>query len=329
MHYLIRHDVRHITHSGYPHFVSTLLTRLIAALRVRHPGHEFEVGVDPTRQSLGFSGTYSCLHLSIVNPSNGRYILVSLLDHWRHHFQRSLGWQADHMVQFFFPAGFDFADYFAFKREGATNPDLAFPDRIEDVYRGIAYPPYVYGAEAELERLFLAPRRPSPRLLFRGWVWPCRVPMVDGLDCEDIVIVDTNTGGERLEYLDYLTDLGEYTAALSLPGGAPICHRDIEAFAIGVPVIRPYLPCHHPDPLVPGVHYICCYHQPDYSSGDARFVSSKNFQANLIKTWNTVKNDPDFLAFVAQNARAWYARNCTMDVLVDRLAREINLESLG
>jgi hypothetical protein len=330
MHYVIRHDLRNIMIGGRAYFVTELFRKLIDALRARHPGHTFEVRADAAYASMGYGGLHSCLHLSVLNPSSQRYALVSLLDNWRDHFRRSLGWEADRMAQFFYPGGFDFAEYFAFKRAERTNSDIAFPERIEDTYRGIPYYPYFAGCEGEMEHLFLWPRSPATRLVFRGWLWEHRAEMVAGLGGDEVVVIDTNAGGERLLYSDYLAELSDATAVLSLPGGAPLCNRDIEAFAVGTPVLRPYVPCNHTDPLLPGVHYICCYHQPDFGvDGRARFASNQDFQANLLKTWDRVKDDREYLTFIARNARAWYARNCPMDLQVERLSRELNLEALS
>jgi hypothetical protein len=330
MHYVIRHHVREISYDGHPYFVTRLFRSLIEGLRTRYPAHTFDVQVDDTYESCGYGGIHSCMHLSVWHPGTRKYILVSLFDNWRHHFDRSLGWEPDRMVQFFYGGGFDFAEYFQFRQLRHSNPNLVFPEDISSVYRELSYVPFCDGLDADMEDLYLWPKRPPSKMLFRGWLWEPRKLMVGDLQRDDIVIIDTNAGGERLGVVDYLTEMTEYAAVLSLPGGAPLCNRDIEAFAVGVPVIRPYMISNHSDPLLPGVHYICCYHQPHYGDdGYARYLSYRDFQHHLVRTWDRVKDDREFLSFIAANARAWYVRNCTMDQQLARLLEEMDLDALG
>lgn len=329
MHYLIQHHLRDIRVGRDRYFVTEFFRALIDGLQARYPHHSFGVRSDERHADLGYGGPHSCMHLSVWHPDTRRYILVSFFDNWRHHFDRSLGWEPDRMTQFFYGGGFDFGEYYRFRRLMDVNPNLAFPADIQSVYRELPYVPYFDGFDADMQQLYVWPKRPQPRMIFRGWLWEPRALMMEGLQRDDIVVVDTNAGGEKLGYLDYLTEMTEYAAVLSLPGGAPMCHRDIEAFAVGVPVIRPHVPSHHPDPLLPGVHYISCHYAPDWGDdGYPRYASYADFQRELLRVWDHVKDDREFLAFVATNARAWYARHCTLGRQVERLLDEMDLSTL-
>jgi hypothetical protein len=152
------------------------------------------------------------------------------------------------------------------------------------------------------------------KLFFRGWMWDFRKNMTDGLNQEDILIIDKNIDNENFEYVEYLNEISKYKACLSLPGGNEVCNRDIECFAVGVPVIRPALNVNYVDPLIPNYHYISCYDFCDYTiDGNAKYQSYDDFKKNLVNTWNKVKNDDEYLNFVSKNARDWFERNCISD----------------
>ena len=131
-------------------------------------------------------------------------------------------------------------------------------------------------------------------------------------------------------YLDYLNEMNEYVAGLGLPGATESCNRDIECFAIGVPVLRPHLQINYPDPLIPNFHYVNVYHHCDYSSmGHPKYISYSDYQKNLEYTWDMVKNNDEYLNFVSQNARKWFVDNCTMEKNINLLLNKINLELLN
>jgi hypothetical protein len=150
-----------------------------------------------------------------------------------------------------------------------------------------------------------------------------------GIDRDDILIFDKNQNNQNLNYISYLKEMKKYLVSLSLPGGTEVCNRDIESFSIGVPVIRPHLQINYPDPLIPNYHYINCYHYCDYSKdGNPKYLSHKDFQENLLRTWDKVKDNKEYLDFISKNARNWFLKNCTIDNNLNFLLSKINLELL-
>jgi hypothetical protein len=161
-------------------------------------------------------------------------------------------------------------------------------------------------------------------------MWDFRKKMTEGLNREDILVIDKNLNKQNLKYLDYLNEMSEYLVSLSLPGGTEICNRDIECFAIGVPVLRPNLQINYPDPLIPNYHYISCYHSCDYTNnGNPEYVSYEDFKKNLLYTWDMVKNNDEYLNFISKNARDWFVKNCSSDISIDHFIKKIKLDLLN
>ena len=127
----------------------------------------------------------------------------------------------------------------------------------------------------------------------------------------------------------YREELKKYRCALSLPGGTEVCNRDIECFSIGVPVIGPALSVSYPDPLIPNYHYISCYDSCKYWDGYPTYLSYSDFQQSLQDCWSRVREDIDYLEFVAKNARDWYLKNCTLTQNIKYVLSKIDLEALN
>jgi hypothetical protein len=325
MKFVIRYQYRNITIGGKDFYVTSLFNKLINLLKIEYPEHEFVLESNNHYEKFGYGSISSCMNLSILNPNNGNYILVSLFDNWRQHFIKSLGWNPKKMKQFFYAGGFDYYHYFNFKDANKNNKDSEFPDKINEVYQQFYYNPYFDCCYDEMDSIFKT-KSENDSLIFRGWMWDYRKLMTDNLDHNDIIIMDKNKDNQNLSYINYLIDLKKYKAALSLPGGTEICNRDIECFAIGVPVIRPSLQINFEDPLIPNYHYISCYYPCDYSNnGVPKYNSYDDFKKNLLYTWNNVKNNKDYLDFISNNAKSWFDRNCKLQSNLDFLSKKINL----
>lgn len=313
---------------GHEFYVTALFRKLIDKLRQHYPEHEFEIDDSGKYNEFGYGSVSSCMSLSILNPENQSYILLSLFDNWRYHFMKHLGWEPKKMKQFFYAGGFNFSDYFDFKMINKNNSDNEFPDDIQSVFDTFYYNPYFDCCYDELNEISKM-KYEHDSLFFRGWMWDSRKLMTDNLNRSDIVINDKNQDGQTLNYIDYLKEMKGYKAALSLPGGTEICNRDIECFAIGVPVIRPSLQINFDDPLIPNVHYISCYEPCNYSPmGYPTYRSYDDFKQNLKMTWDRVKNNQEYLDFISKNAKEWFERNCKMESNLELLTKKIELNLL-
>jgi len=233
------------------------------------------------------------------------------------------------MVKLFYAGALNYQDFFNWRFEQRHNADVLCPENIDDIYQPIFYNCYYPHEEDFYEKLYGSRQPTKKELIFRGWLWDLRKDMVSGVDSPEIKIIEKRDEGELLSYHQYLEELADYTCALSLPGGTAICNRDIECFAVGTPVIRPALHTVYADPLIPDYHYISCFDDCKYWSGNPSYINAKEFSTHLTKCWNRVKNNLDYLCFVSQNARKWYLRNCTMEKNLGFLISHIKLEDLN
>jgi hypothetical protein len=329
MRFLIRHDLRDISISGNHFYVTSLFTKFIEELKNKYLQHEFILTKDKEYEKFGQGGIYSCMSLSIINEETNNYVLISLFDNWKYHFMKHLGWQPKQMKQFFYAGGFGYLDYFNFKNSSTTNVDLEFPDNFEDIYKVFFYNPYFDCCYDKIDEIYEKRKPTTNKLFFRGWLWDFRKKIVENINREDILIIDKNENNQNLNYIQYLEEISNYTSALSLPGGTEICNRDIECFAIGVPIFRPNLQVNYSDPLIPNFHYISFYHHCDYTSwGNPNYLSYDDVKSNLIQTWDLVKENKEFLNFISGNARRWYEQNCSIDKTIEYFMKEINLNLL-
>lgn len=323
---IIRHLFRDLGNFYVTNFFSSLYNKIVS----QYPEHSFDIENDSSYENNGYGSIYSCMHLSIINPQNNKYIVVSFFDNWRYLFMKHLGWKPELMTQIFYCGGFNYLEYFYWKQYNLNNSDVYLPSDIENKYYSFFYGTYNINYE-ETETILYNNRNLTnaiPSLCFRGHLWDFRKSLIDKLNLQDIIIVDKNTDNNNLNYSEYLTDLSQYKAALSLPGGTEICNRDIECFSIGVPVIRPLLTVNYPDPLLPNYHYIPCYDTYKYYEGYPVVLNSKAFQDSLIDCWNRVKNNDEYLNFISTNAKRWYKKNCTLSSNTDYVLSHLDLESL-
>lgn len=332
MKYIIRHQFRDISSFGYKYYVTNFFQKLYNNLIKTYPNHSFEIINNQEYEKYGYGSVYSCMNFSIINPENDNYIVLSFFDNWKYHFMQHLGWKPHKMKKFFYAGGFDYLDYFSYKSTKLYNQDLNFPNNIVSVYKPLFYSPYYDCCYDEIERLYN--QRKSNKLIsklfFRGYMWDFRKEMTNNLlNHQDILIIDKNESGNNLDYFNYLKEMSEYSACLSLPGGTEVCNRDIECFALGIPVIRPFLQVNYDDPLISNYHYINCYHSCDYSdSGNPKYLSTQDFQNNILYTWEKIKNNTEYLSFVSDNARSWFAKNCSADQNVTYVLNNLDLEIL-
>lgn len=326
MELIIRHQFRDMGN----YYVTTFFNTLYQTLLDSYPQHTFNIVNSPEYEINGYGSVYSCMNFSIINPQNERYILVSFFDNWKYHFMKHLGWKPSKMVRFFYPGGFNYIDYFNNKQKEKNNPDIDCPSNIQTIYRSFFYSPYNIDNNTDISDIYHSRNLQETRceLYFRGYLWDFRQQMVDHIKDESIVIIDKNIKDNTLPYKDYLKDLAQYKCALSLPGGTEVCNRDIECFAIGVPVIRPHLDIQYPDPLISNIHYINCYHNCKYWDGNPSYLDYAEFTKYLEYYWNTIRDNDEYLHFIATNAREWYLRNCSIEHNIKYILSDINLGEL-
>ena len=100
---------------------------------------------------------------------------------------------------------------------------------------------------------------------------------------------------------EYFSQLSQAKLALCIMGTAHACHREIECFAVGTPVLSRYYRNHYHEPLIPNVHYVL--------AECARNANDVEQAAEYIRNYKRVINNTVFLNGIAKNAAEWYDRN--------------------
>jgi hypothetical protein len=113
------------------------------------------------------------------------------------------------------------------------------------------------------------------------------------------------SGTETYSMEEYLNKVIEYKVGLCIPGVGEICHRDIEYMAMGVPMMKFEYMSNLTPPLIPNVHYISIPRIDNHPFDGER--SGKQEYADLyIQRFLEVKDEEEFLAFIAKNAMEYY-----------------------
>lgn len=326
MRFIVRHYFRDLGN----YYVTEFFKKIYKELQNKYQQHSFDIINCTEYENNGYGSIYSCMNMSIVNPESEKYILISFFDNWKYHFMQHLGWKPSNMVKFFYAGGFNYIDYFNYKLAQKNNPDIHCPNNINNIYQSFFYNTYEDNAE-NLYRMIYNDRKLEdtlPYLYFRGYMWDFRKDMVKDIKDSSIYIIDKNTDNNNLNYYDYLHDLSRYRMALSLPGGTEVCNRDIECFAIGTPVMRPFLDIDYPEKLISNYHYINCYQDCKYWDGIPFYLSYKDFAYSLEHYWNLIKDNFEYLHFVSKNARQWFDKNCSIDNNINYILSKINIEEL-
>lgn len=324
----IRYLPRNIIHCDKKYYVTSFFNELCSTLADMSSDYKFDIANDQSYEKYGYGGIYSCMSMSIINPHNNKYILISFFDNWRYHFMKHMGWNPENMIGFFYAGGFNFFEYFSFKLHNRNNHDTAFPVNIQNVYSPIFYSPYFDCCYEKINDIFnmtINNNNKIQKLFFIGYMWDFRKHMTSILETKsDILIVDKNQNNQNLSYEQYLLEMSKYVCGISLPGGTEICNRDIESFAIGIPVIRPLITTQYTDPIIPNYHYINCYHACDYiSNGNPKYLSYIDLQNHILYTWNNIKSNTEYLRFIATNAHDWYLKNINLRHNVHNLSEKI------
>jgi hypothetical protein len=324
--------IRHEFSDQGKYYPTTFLTELFDRLEHIYKNiYNFKVVSSPEYEDNGLGSVFSCLNFSIINPYNDKYILISFFDNWRYHFMKHMGWKPEKMIQFFYPGGFNYQEYFYFKHLERDNKDIDCPINIEKIYNSFYYCPHNAGFEDYYTNLYENRyiENTTPELYFRGYMWDFRKDMVRELDDDSIKIIDkNNTEKDNLDYEHYLADSLGYRGVLSLPGGNEMCNRDIEGFAIGTPVFRPTISVQYEDPLISNYHYVSFYDNCKYWDGDPWYSSHDSFSKSLHDCWYRMKHNVQYLNFVASNARSWYLKNCTFENNMKYLITKLKLDQL-
>jgi hypothetical protein len=110
-------------------------------------------------------------------------------------------------------------------------------------------------------------------------------------------------GGSLGNFENYSNEAIQYKIGFSCAGSAQICYRDIEYMAMGIPMLRfEYVNEMNPS-LIPNFHYISI--GPPYDCSSEHNMTNEHAQI-VENKFLEIKNDTEFLRFIANNAREYY-----------------------
>lgn len=281
--------------------------------------------------------------MGIENPDNNKKIIVSYADNNRGILLNNptFGWNPQGIVQAFITS-----DYYSIAHALKYKPERAFTQlSVNDldltvdpsIFIPISYPVWSVEFGKEIvndlynNRKELAFSKNRKQMMkFRGFLWEPRAVIFNVDNHSEIEYTD-----ERLCDLEYGKELLQYRCGLSLNGNAEICNRDIELMALGIPILRPKLICTETNiPLIPNYHYISFDFEREPLNSAVYPGAPLNYNPKLvwdalISRWEEVKNDYDYLDFVAHNGRLWYEQNGEYDQHVKIFMNNVNLSLLA
>lgn len=177
------------------------------------------------------------------------------------------------------------------------------PYMLKDFYKispAPFYPPYniklVDAMRVKLRKVRLEARDPSLR--WRGEPRANRRPLIRKL--VDSGLINDDAMGDKIPIEKYYEEIGSHRIILSLPGNGDRCHREVEAFAFGTPVIMPECTNILTNELKPNVHYI-------------PIPRNRIDGETVTNIYNRVVGNLEFLEYIRNNALNWYEKNCTLE----------------
>jgi hypothetical protein len=258
-------------------------------------------------------GKYGTFFMSIVNRDTKKYIVISYWDLLLDILRQGSGFDLENCVEII-------------TSSGTHKGDVCYTPINFD------YTPFSYHVgsttfETEIDRVYNlnVEKTHNDRLKFRGYLYQLRNFLSNDTRFD---VIDATVLGQYKNYNDFVAELASNTINLSLNGAAEICYRDMQILGLGNALFRFELTTKFHNPLIPNHHYISVPHidiKPDLQNYD---VYCKKLGDRLFDRFEQVKNQHDFIKFVADNGRRWYLENGTVDANVKLLTQLVDFTKL-
>lgn len=166
------------------------------------------------------------------------------------------------------------------------------------------YSPWIYFPSTidDLESFYIKRKKIDKfvdKIYFRGTSILDR-PIVTHFD--ESILTGYNPIGSPKTYFE---ELITHKIGLSIAGRGELCYRDIEYMALGIPFIRfEYITELNPK-LIPNYHYISVDRPSDLYYDR---LGNKEHAQLLEAKFYEVKDNPDYLLYIAKNARDYYEK---------------------
>jgi hypothetical protein len=300
-----------------------------------YPQHQFEsihTSVDLFKQPDGsfksmreiteYTGPnckYGPFFMVIQNTENMKYFLVSYWDKLND--VRHTNWDLENCVEIFTSTGLHQDDIYYKKINIDYTPTSFVGSTIQNENRiEVLYNERIKTKKLNTEKGVNSFGRIYPnKLTFRGYTYLFREYILN--DDRFIVYKD------KIDELNYLKELDLCVLNFSPNGAGEICFRDFEIMGLGTALFRQKLVVDFHNKLIPDYHYISV--DFDDIPKNPNWGNYWSSLANRIQErFNQVKNDYDFIDFVAANGRKWYEENGTSEKNADIILSLIDFNKL-
>lgn len=243
---------------------------------------EFDYYNPPPNVRTNPSGIYSPHIMRVLNKENNKYSIISYWDKAIELTWEGNGWSKKNQKQLVTSSG---------------------------VHQDIEFTPFSYVCYSKsFEDLSREKRKEFDdktvnQLFFRGALYSHRFMMAKYRP--DII---TN---EKISQESYFDEINNSKICLSLNGAGEICNRDMEILSCGSVLIRPRLNQKFYNDLIPDYHYI---------SVDLHNDPKKQLDL-ILKKYEEIKNDDDYLKEISMNGLNWYLNNGTINSNVEILKK--------
>lgn len=284
------------------------------------------------REYTGYSGPackYGPFWMVIQNTANNKFFVVSYWDKLNDFFHTN--WDVENCVEILTGIGLHKNDIFYEKLDVEYTPTSFVGSTLQNEYRIEE----LYKQRMEMGKNSLLDRTkrklglhkgtdPYGRMypekpMFRGYTYLFRKHIIN----DERYIVHT----DKVDEPEYLRELDSYALNFSPNGAGEICFRDLEVMGLGGALFRQKLVVDFHNKLIPNHHYISV--DFDDIPTDTDYVTYWCKLADRIhERFQEVKDDHDFIDFVAKNGRKWYEENGTAEKNADIIVGLLDLNKI-
>jgi hypothetical protein len=296
-------------------------SQIYEKLLEKYPSIEFNQINSVTMRShknyLGPSQKYGPHFMIIENDENKKYILISYwdkLDDVINKFDATL-WDVNNCVEIITSSGVHKNDIYYKPLEctytpfSYTCPTMDNQLLIEELYKN------------KTKRIY------PEKLTFRGYLYLFRRFLEND---NRFTIYDTQKN--YLTPNEYIKELDSFNLNFSINGAGEICYRDMEILGLGTTLFRTKLTTKFHNELIPDYHYVSV----DFSDYEIPIIYSthpypgywEELSERIIQRYEQVKDDHEYLKFVAENGRKWYLENGTIESNVDIAIKLLDFNKL-
>tara|TARA_R110001592_G_scaffold357091_1_gene659807 strand:- start:1927 stop:2862 length:936 start_codon:yes stop_codon:yes gene_type:complete len=266
----------------------------------------------PERRLSEPCAKYSHAHMIIQNAETKKYFIVTYWDKMEC-ISDYTGWDMENCVEIITASGTHKDDYYYEPLEGHKFIPFSYlTSRIDS-------DDMIYKLRDTDNNNRVVPKKP----MFKGYLYEFR----KFLNQDGRFDVKHVSDGEYLPHIEYVKHLNHYAINMSLNGAGQICFRDMEILGLGTALFRPKLSVDFHNPLIPDYHYISV----DYDSIKGVKPIDKYYQLLsdlMLKKWNKVKDDRDYINEVAKYGKEWFDNNVPKEKHGEILLNILNFDKL-